>query len=160
MIRWKRWTSHLVVFGFLGMLFTCPAFAVQITISKSSLELDPSQRSGQVRLISGGEALEYDIELIEKPQNGGELLWAPRSLIVPPQTSVPLRFAYRPESFGETGTYEYAFRIRAQKAENTAPLRELGENANNDTPQRSGTSAQVTLAPALRFRVTINHTAR
>lgn len=134
------------------------ASAVKVTVSRASLTLGPDSTSGQVRLISGPEALEYSITLVDEPENGGNLLWAPRSLIVPPQTSVPLRFAYRPGSFQESGTYEYAFRIRAEKANNTTPLRDIGEsNAPESESAQSGASARVALAPAIRFKVTINH---
>ena len=140
-------------FAMLMALWVCNAgWAVSVTISQGSLSLDPRQPHGEVRLLSGAEALEYEITLVEQPDDAGTMLWSPRRLTVPPNSSTPVRFSYRANGSDNSEDMTFVFLIRVKQAQNTGPLESVPRE-QDESSSATGVQSEVRLEPALRFRV-------
>lgn len=149
--------SIIALFLFSIVFLAGPVSAVSVTISKRSLTLSPSQAAGEVRLLSGPEALEYEVKLISQPPDSEPLLWSPKRLTVPPASSVPVRFAYNPRRLDAPGEHIYTFQIRVRRAVNTGPLSSIGPSESRRDLDSNQASAQVALEPALNFRVYVQN---
>ena len=149
-------SNRFFLFLLLTLCLSNQAFAISVTISQRSLTLSPSQAAGEIRLLSGQEALEYEVKLLSQP-NTANILWSPKRLTVPPASSVPVRFAYNPRTFSAAGTHIYTFQIRVRKAVNTGPLSRLGPSESRRDLDSNQASAQVALEPALNFRVYVQN---
>ena len=126
---------------------------VSVTISDRALILTAEKPHGQVQLISGAEPLEYEITQVEPSEFSKKLLWSPKKLIVPPRSSIPVRFSYRGNARNLEKTETVQFRISVKPTGNTSPLAYQSSSETPEKPKPGTTSARVDLLPSLIFKV-------
>jgi hypothetical protein len=146
--------------SFLLLALSGFAHAISVSISDTYVVLDSSQqRSGKVQLLSmGSNPVEFDVQLAEPldgvPNGTDYLRWAPSKMVVPGNTSRPLRMVFRPPADLAPGEYIAQFKVTSRQAASQPNFEGDREDREND---QSGLGVGVAIQPVLPVTVYMRH---